>query len=110
MRHPGGTIVHAQARLQGERLYVEATVRLDTGERVEARLPDRETAAILPRSILLAGSPTAPASLVDTLGPIVTRMCDGRRARVWSYRDRRFFSFPSWKSVRFREDATPRTP
>jgi hypothetical protein len=88
-------------------LRVVASVQMDDGEVVEAQLPDRETAAILPRSILLADSSTAPASLLDTLAPIVVRMCDGRRARIWTYRQRRFFSFASWRSVPIVQDTAP---
>ncbi len=106
MKHPGGTIVNARPRLEGRHMRVVASVRMDSGEEVEAQLPDRETAAILPRSIL-AGASAAPVSLLDTLGTIAARMCDGRRARVWSYKERRFFSFQSWKSVRFVEDGPP---
>ncbi len=106
MKHPGGTIVHARPRLEGRHMRMVASVQMDGGEVVEAQLPDRETAAILPRSIL-AGAATAPVSLLDTLGTIAARMCDGRRARVWSYKERRFFSFQSWKSIRFVEDGPP---
>jgi hypothetical protein len=104
MKHPAGLIVQARAQLQGQRLKVVASVRLDEGGDVEAQLPDRETAAILPRSILLAGASKAPRQILDTLGPIIVRMCEGRRARVWTYKEKRFFSFQSWKSVRFLED------
>ncbi|HET6452117.1 MAG TPA: hypothetical protein VFI08_12440 [Spirochaetia bacterium] len=109
MKRPTGEIVHARTELHGDRLRVVASVQMDGGERVEAQLPDRETAAILPRS-LLAASSRVPVSLLDTLGPIVARMCDGRRARVWSYRERCFFSFQSWKSVRFLPEATAAPP
>lgn len=101
MRHPTGIITAVQPRLDGQRLRVVATVRLDTGESVEAHLPDRETAAILPRSVLLKTGSRAPRSLLETIGSITDRMCVNRGARVWTYKDRRFFSFPSWKSVRF---------
>lgn len=104
MRHPTGTIVAVRPLLDGPRLRIVATVQLDTGESVEAHLPDRETAAILPRSVLLKTGSRAPRSLLETVRSIVVRMCQDRHARVWTYKDRRFFSFQSWKSVRFVED------
>lgn len=110
MKHPAGIIIQARAQLQGERLKVVASVRLDEGGDVEAQLPDRETAAILPRSILIAGASKAPLQLLDTIRPLVARMCEGRRARVWTYKERRFFSFQSWKNVRFLEDPPPESP
>ncbi len=79
-------------------------MQLDRGETVEAQLPDRETAAILPRSLLLKDGARAPHSLLETIGSILARSCRGRHARVWTYKDRRFFSFQSWKSVRFLDD------
>ena len=52
-------------------------------------------------SLLLKTGSRAPRSLLETIGSITDRMCVNRGARVWTYKDRRFFSFPSWKSVRF---------
>jgi hypothetical protein len=104
MRHPVGTIRAARLKLQGQRLRVLVTLQMDRGEEREAQLPDREVAAILPRSVLLGASATAPTAILDTARPIVERMCLGRRARVWRFHDRWFLSFLSWKSVRFRDD------
>jgi len=104
MRHPMGTIQAAAPRLQGPHLKVVASVRMDEGEVREAQLPDREMAVMLPRCVLVAGAARAPVSLLDTIRPIVERMCLGRRARTWQYKDRWFFSFQPWKGVRFVED------
>ncbi len=104
MKRPMGTIQSAAPLLQGPHLKVVASLRMDEGETREAQLPDREMAVILPRCVLLAGTVRAPVSLLDTLRPIVERMCVGRRARTWQYKDRWFFSFQPWKGVRFVED------
>lgn len=107
MRRPMGTIVRARPELQGQRLKVMASVRMDAGEVVEAQMPDREVSAILPRSILLGGTTTAPVSLLDTVRPIVERMSEGRRARLWLYKERWFLSFQPWRGVRFVDDEPP---
>jgi hypothetical protein len=107
MRRPVGTIVRARAELQGQRLKVVASVRMDAGETVEAQMPDREVSAILPRSILLGGTTRAPVSLLDTVRPIVERMTEGRRARLWLYKERWFLSFQPWRGVRFVDEEPP---
>ena len=107
MKRPMGTIEAAAPRLQGPHLKVMASLRMDQGEVREAQLPDREMAVMLPRCILLAGQSRAPVSLLDTLRPMVERMCLGRRARTWQYKDRWFFSFQPWKGVQFVEEGLP---
>ena len=96
-----GTVTSVHPELQAQRLKVLATIRADSGETLEAHMPDREVSAILPRSVLLGQARTAPVSLMDTLGPILTRMTEGRAVRAWQYKDRWFFSFQLWKGVRF---------
>jgi hypothetical protein len=99
-----GTVGRARPLLARERLRVVAEVRMTSGETREVTLPDREVAALLPRSILLGNSCRAPASLLRTLEPIVARMTEGRIVRMWRYEDRWFCSFLPWKSVRFAPD------
>jgi hypothetical protein len=104
MKRPLGTVQTAAPQIQGQHLKVVASLRMDEGELREAQLPDREMAVMLPRCVLVAGAARAPVSLLDTMRPIVERMCLGRRARTWQYKDRWFFSFQPWKGVRFVED------
>jgi len=99
-----GTVTRARPSLNGERLRVVVEVRSDSGEAREVSLPDREVAAILPRSILLGGSCRAPVAMLGTLEPIVARMTEGRVVRMWQYADRWYCSFLPWKSVRFVPD------
>ena len=99
-----GTVTRARPLLNGERLRVAVEVRSDAGDVREVSLPDREVAAILPRSILLGGSCRAPVSMLVTLEPIVARMTEGRVVRMWQYADRWYCSFLPWRSVRFVSD------
>jgi hypothetical protein len=96
-----GTVTRARPLLNNDRLRVVAEVRSDSGEVREVALPDREVAAILPRSILLGSSCRAPVSMLGTIEPIVARMTEGRVVRMWQYDGRWFCSFLPWKSVRF---------
>ena len=107
MRRPMGTIVKARLDLQGQHLKVMASVRMDAGEGVEAQMPDREVSAILPRSILLGTTTRAPLSMLDTVRPIIERMSEGRRVRLWLYKERYFLSFQPWRGVRFVDDEPP---
>jgi hypothetical protein len=100
-----GTVVSVSPQLREQRLKVVAAVRTDSGEVIQAYMPDREISAILPRSVLVGESRVAPVSLMETVGPILARMTEGRTVRVWQYKERRFFSFQQWKGVRFRDDA-----
>ena len=99
-----GKVTRARPCLNGERLRVVVEVRSDSGEDREVSLPDREVAAILPRSILLGDSCRAPVAMLGTLEPIVARMTEGRVVRMWQYADRWYCSFLPWKSVRFVPD------
>ena len=99
-----GTVTRARPSLNGERLRVVVEVRSDSGEAREVSLPDREVAAILPRSILLGSSCRAPVAMLGTLEPIVARMTEGRVVRMWQYADRWYCSFLPWKSLRFVPD------
>jgi len=105
-----GTVVRVLAELQAERLKVIATVKAESGEVVEAHMPEREMSALLPRSILLGSGTTAPLSLLDTVTPILARMTEGRQVRIWQYRERWFFSFPVWRGVRFVSDTVTVEP
>ncbi len=105
-----GVVLSVRPELQTERLKVVVVVRTDSGETMEAHMPDRELAALLPRSILLGSGATAHPSLMDTMEPILARMTEGRRVRVWQYKERWFFSFQPWRGVRFREDSESTSP
>ncbi|HUI71222.1 MAG TPA: hypothetical protein VL354_11950 [Spirochaetia bacterium] len=98
-----GVVTSVHPELRQQRLKVVATVKADSGEALEAYMPDREVSAILPRSVLLGATRTAPLSLLETVSSILSRMTAGRRVRAWQYKDRWFFSFQQWKGVRFLE-------
>ena len=94
------SVVAVTARLVDQRLQVEAVVCAEDGRRMPARVPDRELAALLPRSILAANGHPAP-QLLDAIRAIVERTVVGRRVTVWEYRGERYLAFLSWRTVRF---------
>jgi hypothetical protein len=102
-----GVVVDVRATVVGERLRVGARVSTPAEGMVEALLPDREVAAFLPRSLLLGPGARAPRSLLGSLTPILRRFTIGREVRLWSYDESRYFSFPSWRNVRFCGDEEP---
>jgi hypothetical protein len=102
-----GTVVGVRPELAADRLRVVAAVRTESGEVMQAHMPDREIAAILPRSVLLGNGNKAPLSLLDTVQPILSRMTEGRYVRIWLFKDRWFFSFQPWRGVRFVPDEAP---
>ena len=98
-----GTVVSVRPELRDRRLSAVATVKTDSGELLEAHMPDRELSVVLPRSVLLGTSRKAPLSLLDTIAPILSRMTEGRVVRAWKFRERWFFSFQQWRGVKFED-------
>jgi hypothetical protein len=96
-----GTVSSVEPVLLKDRLKVVAEVQTDEGKLCKAYMPDREVAALLPRSVLLGDSTKAPPEMLGTIKPILARMTERRSVRLWEYGGRFFFSFPSWRSVRF---------
>ena len=98
------SVVAVMPRLVDGRLRAEAVVRGAGGRRTAVWVPDRELAALLPRSILAADGNPAP-QLLETISAILQRTVVGRRVTVWEHCGRRYLAFLSWSSVRFRVEA-----
>jgi hypothetical protein len=98
-----GTVIGVRPELRDRRLSAVATVKTESGELLEAHMPDRELSVVLPRSVLLGTSRKAPLSLLDTIAPILSRMTEGRVVRAWKFKERWFFSFQQWRGVRFED-------
>jgi hypothetical protein len=96
-----GTILDIRPQIKADKLKVMARIRTKDWGDVDACLPDRETAAFLPRSVLVGEGKTAPRTLLKTMLPILKRMSTGRLVRLWRYNDQYYFSFLSWRDVTF---------
>jgi hypothetical protein len=101
MKAATGRVEEARPVLEGERLKARLRVATAAGRTMEAYLPDRELAALLPRSILVGPGRRAPPELLSTIEPMLARLALGRQVRVWSYRERSYASFLPWRAVRF---------
>jgi hypothetical protein len=99
-----GRVEEACPVLEGEHLKARLRVALPQGRSLEAWLPDRELAALLPRSILVGSERRASPQLLSTIEPMLGRLALGRQVRVWSYRERSYASFLPWRAVRFGEE------
>lgn len=102
-----GKIVRARLRLRRERLTVLLTVRSDGARCRTVELPDRELAALLPRTILLGEADCAPRALLETAAAVIERMTVGRRVLVREENRLPSARFLSWRSVRFPAEEGP---
>jgi hypothetical protein len=110
MKAAMGRVEEARPVLEGERLKARLRVVTAAGQMLEAYLPDRELAALLPRSILVGSERRAPPELLSTIEPMLVRLAMGRQVRVWSYRERSYASFLPWRAVRFAAESPQEAP
>jgi hypothetical protein len=96
-----GIIVAVRPILVEKRLRVVARVLKEDRSRVDAFLPDREVAALVPRSVLLGQARRAPKQILKTISSIIKRMVAGRPVRLWQYGESYYFSFLSWRPITF---------
>jgi hypothetical protein len=96
-----GRIIDVRPKIREGKLKVVARVRTKDWGTLDAYLPDRELSAILPRNILLGDSRKVPRKFLKNVSPIIKRMISGRDVRVWRYDEDYYFSFFSWRSIRF---------
>lgn len=98
-----GKIVFLRPAVRRGRLFVRVTVQTDRIGYCQARLPERELAALVPRSLLVCGRVEAPRSLLGIISSLLKRTASGRRVRVHSGTGgERLVTFLPWKNVRFR--------
>jgi hypothetical protein len=90
--------------VEGQRLKVRIRVLVEGEGSQTAYLPERELAALLPRSVLPGPRLEAPDRLLQSLAAILSGRIRGRTVRLWSYRKRSYASFLPWRSVRFVSD------
>jgi hypothetical protein len=99
-----GRIITIHPHIDEQKLKVKATLHTDQVGPLQAFMPDRELSALVPRTILLAGKKQAPPQLISTIEAMLKRMAVGRSVRIWKYGDYFYFSFISWREVRFGEE------
>jgi hypothetical protein len=108
--HMLGKIVFVRPVLRRGRLCARVTVQTERSGYCQARLPERELAALVPRSLLVCGRAEAPLSLLGIISSLLKRTASGRRVRVRpGAGGEKLVTFMSWKNVRFQKPA-PRAP
>jgi len=98
-----GKIEFIQPFVRQGRLRVRVIVKVSSGDYCEAFLPERELAALVPRSLLLPGARSAPSSMLEIIGSILRRMTMGRLVGLFDHSGERFVTFLSWRHVCFRK-------
>jgi hypothetical protein len=96
-----GIIDEIKPVIKNSHLKIIAKVKVRDNNIINAYLPDREVAAILPRKILIGEDKKVPATFLKTISPIVSKVSCGRQVRLWEYNGLYYFSFLSWRNVIF---------
>ncbi|MBE3088409.1 MAG: hypothetical protein IMZ71_04780 [Chloroflexi bacterium] len=105
-----GIIVAVLPGIWNRRLRVEVNIRRGDGGNAECydfvKIPGHTVDAILPVSILIGNARETSVTLLETLKPILSRMLEGRMAKIVFSK-----AFPcglaileSWSGVRFKEE------
>jgi inactivated superfamily I helicase len=99
-----GRIVSVKPKILKQKLKVTVTVHTKKQGLLQAFMPNRELSALLPRCILLSDKKQALPELMPTISAMLKRIALGRTVRVWKYDEHYYFSFISWREVRFSEE------
>ncbi len=105
-----GKIVFVKPILKNGRLRARVTVRTEQAGYCQAHLPERELAALVPRTLLVYNPQDAPLSLLGIISSLLKRTVVGRKVTLHQADGGgRLVTFLSWRTVRFRDPA-PDTP
>ncbi|MCD6120320.1 MAG: hypothetical protein J7K04_00615 [Spirochaetales bacterium] len=96
-----GKVLAIKTAVKSEHIKVTARIKEQSGRVFSAGLPDRELSALVPRSILLGETSSAPENMLDVIESILCKAVRGRTVRYWEYQNREYFSFLSWRAVKF---------
>ena len=96
-----GKIVSIVARTEKRKLSVTAQVECEGRKIVDASLPGREKAALIPRSILIGEAKQADEAKLTEIQEILNRLTVGRKVRIWEYQETMYCAFLQWADVTF---------
>jgi len=100
------TVTRINAQIVQQRLYVQASLGQVGGDtEIEAYLPARETAALLPREILIGKGSGAPETILDIMNELLEKLASGRTVKIWEYQGKIYFSFLKWNTLRIGDPA-----
>lgn len=103
---PVFTIREIRPSTEDRKLRVTAFLQEKGGNgAVEAQLPAREVAALLPREILIGSNMEPSPQIFDVITELLHKLVLGREVRTWEYKGQVYCSFLKWGSVRFLDEA-----
>jgi hypothetical protein len=106
-----GKIVFVRPCLKRGRLLARVTVQTERHGYYQALLPERELAALVPRSLLVCDRGEAPHTLLGIIGSLLQRTASGRKVRLHrSPAGESLVTFLPWKPVRFHQPDPPSHP
>lgn len=102
-----GTVLDARPIVHKERLRVVAKISLNELGAVDAFLPDREVAALAPRSAIVGTARRASYDVLKAVDAALKPLVLGRVVRVWTYQSEFYCSFLPWRAVRITDEDEP---
>ena len=82
--------------------HLKVVLLVDHGElgQISAILPEREKAALLPRSLFCPERLCIEPETLPVLETTIKRLLVGRRVKVWEFQGSWYCAFPSWRNVK----------
>jgi hypothetical protein len=97
-----GKIIFVKPVIRRRRLCVRVTVQTEKAGVCQALLPERELAALVPRSLLVYNCEEAPHSLLGIISSLLKRTTAGRKVSLQrTVNGETLVTFLPWRNVRF---------
>ena len=94
-----GKIAKVGLEIVNQSLRAYLTVQDEEGLVIEAALPQREIAALLPRSVFLGEANSVPVSLLADLQITIEKLLLNRMVELWEYREKMYCGFEKWRNI-----------
>ncbi len=97
---PVYTVKQINTEVEQQRIFVTAILLSQEGTEIKGFLPARETAALLPREIILGEGARASHNIRTVMNELLQKLASGRKVKIWEYQGKIYFSFLKWTTVR----------
>ena len=94
-----GVISEVKMGITNGSLRATVLVEGDDGSSIEAGLPQREIAALLPRSVFLGAGDSLTAPLLSDLQSTIEKLLIRRPVELWEYKERMYCGFEKWRNI-----------
>ena len=95
-----GTCLSVSVPRNAEHLQVVLLVEHGELGQISAFLPEREKAALLPRSLFCPEKLSIEQESLPVLETTIKRLVVGRRVKIWEFQGNWYCAFPSWRNVK----------